>query len=71
MFEYVLVLYLKDTTHYVGNFESCAHASTYLNQCYFKTVMPKEWSSACLYKDYIYLPEGFQPVNLSKECSKD
>jgi hypothetical protein len=68
MFEYVLVLYLNDQATYLGNFESCAHATKYFNNCVINTVRPKEWSTACLYQDYIFLPEGFVPIH-PEDCT--
>lgn len=66
MFEYVLVLYLNDQATYIGNFESCAHATKYFEQCVKKDL--KNWSTACLYQDYIFLPEGFVPIH-PEDCT--
>ena len=59
MFEWVLVLYLDDSRQYIGNFESCAHATQYFEQCVKGEL--KSWSTACLHQDYVQLPEGFIP----------
>jgi len=59
MFEWVLVLYLDDSRQYIGNFESCAHATQYFEQCVKGDL--KSWSTACLHQDYVQLPEGFTP----------
>jgi len=70
MFEYVLVLYIQDKPNYVGNFETCAHANNYIQECYFKTVMPSDYYVSCQHQDYLFLPEGFQPIH-PEGCSKD
>lgn len=59
MFEWVLVLYLDDSRQYIGNFESCAHATQYFQECVKGEL--KSWSTACLHQDYVQLPEGFIP----------
>jgi|DEB0MinimDraft_6_1074348.scaffolds.fasta_scaffold03831_2 hypothetical protein len=59
MFEWVLVLYLDDSRQYIGNFESCAHATQYFQECVKGDL--KSWSTACLHQDYVQLPEGFIP----------
>ena len=59
MFEWVLVLYLDDSRQYIGNFESCAHATQYFQECVKGDL--KSWSTACLHQDYVQLPEGFVP----------
>lgn len=60
MLEYILILYLDDTREYIGNFESCAHATQYFNEC-LKEEHKKSWSTACLYQDYVQLPQNFVP----------
>ena len=59
MFEWVLVLYLDDSRQYIGNFESCAHATQYFQECVKGEL--KSWSTACLHQNYVQLPEGFIP----------
>ena len=59
MFEWVLVLYLDDSRQYIGNFESCAHATQYFQECVKGDL--KSWSTACLHQDYVQLPESFIP----------
>jgi len=59
MFEFVCVMFFsKDLNDhlYVGHFESCAHANTYVMKNY--TQEEVEWIK-CLHEDYIYLPKGF------------
>jgi len=59
MLEYILILYLDDSREYIGNFESCAHATQYFEQCVKGDL--KSWSTACLHQDYVQLPENFIP----------
>ena len=59
MFEWILVLYLADSREYIGNFESCAHATQYFQECVKGEY--KTWSTACLHQDYVQLPENFIP----------
>lgn len=57
MLEYVLVIYFEDqftNGQYVGHFESCAHAHTYLQQ-HTKEFKGIKWDK-CLHEDYLYLP---------------
>jgi len=65
MFEWVLYLYLDNDRQYIGNFESCAHAHQYFQECVQGEL--KKWSTACIHQDYLYLPEGFIPVQ-PKTC---
>ena len=65
MFEWVLYLYLDNDRQYIGNFDSCAHAHQYFQECVQGEF--KQWSTACIHQDYIYLPEGFTPVH-PKTC---
>jgi len=60
MLEYILILYLDDSREYIGNFESCAHATQYFNECLIKE-QKESWSTACLYQDYVQLPQNFIP----------
>ena len=53
MLEYILILYLDDSREYIGNFESCAHATQYFNEC-LKKEQKEAWSTACLYQDYVH-----------------
>lgn len=57
MLEYVLVVYFDDQFNngqYVGHFESCAHAQTYLEQ-HHKEYGKRKWDK-CLFEKYILLP---------------
>ena len=60
MFELVLYLYLDNYRQYIGNFESCAHAHQYFDECLRPDYT--KWSTACVMQDYLFLPEGFTPV---------
>jgi hypothetical protein len=62
MLEYVLVIYIKDHPNYIGNFESCADATKYIQQCYFNTVMPSDYYVSCQHQDYLFLPKGFVAI---------
>ena len=55
MFEYVLVVYwTMSQPEYIGNFKSCAHATSYCEE----HCTEAEYTS-CLHEDYIYMPAGF------------
>jgi hypothetical protein len=55
MFEYVLVVYWNmSQPEYIGNFKSCAHATSYCEE----HCTEAEYTS-CLHEDYIYMPAGF------------
>lgn len=55
MFEYVLVVYwTMSQPEYIGNFKSCAHATSYCEE----HCTEAEYTS-CLHEDYIYMPKGF------------
>lgn len=59
MFEFVCVVYFsadpKDNL-YVGNFESCAHAHSYVAANYKSSEI--NWVK-CLHEDYLFLPKNF------------
>jgi len=59
MFEFVCVIYLSDNpanTLYVGSFETCAHAHSYVHENFTKEEV--NWIK-CLHEDYIVLPKNF------------
>ena len=61
MLEWVLYLYLDNDRQYIGNFESCALAHQYFEECIKGDL--KQWSTACVHQDYLFLPEGFTPIH--------
>ena len=63
MLEFVLVIYFDDQFNngqYVGHFESCAHAHTYLQQ-HEKEFGKRKWDK-CLQEDYLFLPPNLIKV---------
>lgn len=51
MFDYILVIYLNSTPHYVGTFPNCHQAEHYVRAIY------PLYDSACQHRNYIYLPK--------------
>jgi len=59
MFEFICVIYFSanPADHlYIGSFESCAHAHSYIEQHY--TEQEINWIN-CQHEDYLYLPKNF------------
>jgi len=51
MLDYLLIIYLGSTPHYVGTFPNCQQAEDYVRNVY------PMYDSACQHRDYIYLPK--------------
>ena len=63
MFEYILVVYwTMAQPEYVGNFESCAHATQWC-----QTHCKEAEYTTCLHEDYMYLPKNFMKKEIQYE----
>ena len=66
MFEYCLIVYLTmEEPKYIGNFESCAHANSYVVEYYHDAPY-----TVCLHEDYIVLPQNFTKREINYEGDK-
>lgn len=61
MLEWILILYLDNDRQYIGNFESCEHATQYFEECLKENQIENSWSTACLHQDFVHLPKDFTP----------
>lgn len=51
MLDYILIIYLGNTPHYVGTFQTCHQAEEYVRMAY------PMYNSGCQHRNYIYLPK--------------